>query len=179
VKYETIGRDRNSPFGAHSQMWTLVGPDVRGAASLDYPFLGWHELAECYESQGWRISERIIAADPADADAAWVEVALRHEQSGRHGRLYFALATRDGLPFPVRTRGEVDEWLDRAAARRRNLLSFRLASDPPGDERLTYQFQLFLESFSPFDEKLVHAARQTFAELRRKAFDRLHAEAAK
>lgn len=177
AKYEPVERDRNSPFGAYSQMWTLVGPDVRAAASLDYPFLGWHELAECYESQGWRIEERSAVADPADARAAWVEVALRHDQSGRYGRLYFSLATRDGAPFPVRTRGEIDEWLDRSAERLRNLLSFRPATDPAGDERLTYQMQLFLESFTPPDDKLVQSARRAFDDFRRRVQTRLHDDA--
>lgn len=150
--YQRIERDRNSPFGRFSQSWTVADGARQTTLSLDYPFIGWHELTECYEAQGWRVETRRVI-DAAGDQVPTIKVVMRHESTNRYGRLYFSLLTRDGRAFPVRRLGEIDEWLDRAAARWRALVSARSAKEMPDVDELTYQIQLFVSDLSPlFDE---------------------------
>jgi len=181
VRFETVQRDRTSPLGGHSQTWSLAGTGSRGALSFDYPFLGWHELTECYEAQGWRLEQRSIVEGSSEGESQpLVEAQFRNDQTGRSGRLYFSLATRDGRPFPIRTRGELDEWLDRAAARMRELTSFStLSKTMTLDDRATYQIQFFVESYEPLDEPTAAAARKAFVGFRRQAVERLATESQK
>lgn len=179
MKYETVERDRNSPLGRQSQVWSLAAADTKGVLSLDYPFAGWHELAECYEAQGWRIERRGVLTDPKGSSAPFVEVVFRQDQTGRYGLLEFALVTPGGEPYEVRTRGEFDEWRDRAAQRFRDLLHFRLTTDAtlPAD-RTTYQVQFFADSYAPISDEQAVAARQAFLAFRRLTTDRLKTAAA-
>lgn len=155
--YETIERDFNSPFGRFSEVWTLAQAGRQATFSFDYPFVGWHELTDCYEAQGWHIEARRVLNE-APATTPVVEVVLRHESAGRYGRLYFNLLTSDGNVLPVRKRryGEVEEWLDGAANRLRGLAAGSLPFAVPPTEELTYQFQLFMTDYMPpSDEECV------------------------
>lgn len=146
--FELIDRNRASAFGEHSQVWQYQGNGRRSTLSLDYPFVGWHELTECYESQGWFVESR-TTGETADG-FSYVTVTMRHPLTGRHGRLWFALLTHDGRCVAVRKLGEVDELRDRLLQRLRDQLSWTpLASD---DDQWTYQVQMFVESYeSPTD----------------------------
>jgi hypothetical protein len=181
LKFETADRDRNSPLGRHSQTWMLAAADSKASLSLDYPFAGWHELTECYEAQGWRVERRSVVSDsPAGPDVPppIVEVVLRHDQSSRYGLLEFALVTPAGEHYQVRTRGELDEWLDRVAQRLRDLIKFRLTTEATSlEHRPTYQLQLFVESYAPPTEEQAQTARRVFEAFRAATTARLKADA--
>jgi exosortase len=148
--FETLERDRNSPFGQHSHTWYFENAPRRASFSIDYPFLGWHELSECYEAQGWRVvSRRTIIG--GKTNTPFVELELHHDARQAYGRLFFSLAARDGRPQPVRRLSEVDEWRDRARLRWEELRSGRKPTTRPGDDWLSYQVQLFVEAYQPFD----------------------------
>lgn len=159
--YEVIERDRNSPFGRHSQLWTYLGHEQTAIVSVDYPFHGWHELVECYVAQGWEVEAREVVPTGVDQDAR-VDVRLRHAAGNRYARLLFLLTTRDGRAVPIRRRGEVDEWLDRAEVRLRALVGGRAGGGSP-EERATYQFQWFSESYVPATAEADAAVVQLFA----------------
>lgn len=164
TNYETVRRSRSSPFGRYSEIWSFESPTGRVTASFDYPFVGWHELTECYEAQGWRVESRSITAGSADAPLA-VELAMRHDATGRFGRLYFGLMVRDGAAYPVRRRGEIDEWLDRAEERWSALSAGPWAARRATNDDLTYQFQLLAESYTPLGDADVHEVRRMFDDL--------------
>lgn len=144
-KFEVIDRNRASAFGEHSQLWQYQGTAQRTSLSLDYPFVGWHELTECYESQGWNVENR--ATGEAADGLSYVTVSMQHPLTGRHGRLWFAMLTHDGRSLAVRKHGEVDELRDRLAARLREQLSWTGPADD--DDDWTYQVQMFAESYEP------------------------------
>ena len=153
AKHELIERRRSSAFGQYSQVWFYENRQDRLTASLDYPFVGWHELPECYTAQGWTIMSRnIVAATPAvsagEVAPTTVYVRMRHAASGRYGRLWFTILAADGTPVAPRRHGEWDELGDRIAARWRSLTTTSAAAEFDRTVQ-TYQVQLFLESFEP------------------------------
>jgi len=48
IEYETVERELGSDEGEHSSKWTYQFQDHKAIVSVDYPFLGWHELTCCY-----------------------------------------------------------------------------------------------------------------------------------
>jgi exosortase len=151
IGHEHFRRDRGSALGEHSQTWNYVAPDARGVFSLDYPFLGWHELSECYTAQGWRIESRRIVDLPS-VSRPCVAVDLRHDETARFGRLYFTLLARDGRIAEPRKHGEWDELSARIAARARSFAFWNAADDRR--HQLTYQVQWFVEAYAPISESL-------------------------
>lgn len=147
--YRSIKRNRGSAFGEYSQLWSYASGGKRGTPSFDYPFVGWHELTECYQSQGWVLESRTMVEIEANK-LPCVVVRLRHPQSSRNALLWYTLLTRDGKIYQVRKAGEWDEFFDRVAVRLRDLFS---RPSPEADaEALTYQAQLFVESYSALNE---------------------------
>lgn len=149
-------RERDSSFGEFSQVWLYAEPEARAALSLDYPFIGWHELAECYTAQGWNIESRTIGPQFADCVRP-VEVRLIHPQTARYGMLQFILVERDGRSLPPREHGELGELGDR----------LQIGTDLSGEGRnaLTYQIQLFVETYVPLNDALTAKSRRLFAAL--------------
>jgi exosortase/archaeosortase family protein len=149
--FDLVDRNRASAFGEHSQVWKYLGSAQAAVASLDYPFVGWHELTECYEAQGWHVQSR-TTGEAADG-LSYVAVAMQHPLTGRHGRLWFTMLRHDGRSMAARKLGEVEEMRDRIAARLREQLSWT----PPAesDDDWTYQVQTFVEGYAPPTESSV------------------------
>lgn len=100
VSYESQERDRNSDNGQFGNSWRYRAGLVDAAVSVDYPFLGWHELTDCYRSLGWKESTRRVstAPDATGRPAEFVEVQLT-KPTGERALLMFSLF--DGLRQPV------------------------------------------------------------------------------
>lgn len=159
--FRAIKRNRGSAFGEYSQLWSYASGGKRGTSSFDYPFVGWHELSECYESQGWTVESRTVI-DVGPSNLPCVAVRLVHPQSARHALLWFTLLTRDGKIYQVRKAGEWDEFFDRVAVRMRDVFS---RPSPEADaESLTYQAQLFVESYAPLNDADRAEGERLFAE---------------
>jgi hypothetical protein len=166
--YQLVRRDRGSAFGERSQTWSFERGDARAVVSLDYPFLGWHELGECYAMQGWQFLSRRID-EQADRPPL-VEIELRDARNNRSGLLLFALVDRTGTTVPPRRRGEVDELVERVTERLRSFVFRRQGSQ--ASEGLTFQAQYFVEAYhTPTPEERA-AARQTL----RNALGKLNAD---
>lgn len=163
TNYAMHRRERGSSFGEFSQAWTLAADDALAVFSLDYPFVGWHELTECYASQGWTIASRKVrpsatgdeGATPPGTDV--VEVAMVHPQSARYGLLQFVLVRTDGRPLEPRALGEWDELRDRIAARRRE------GTSDDGRRAATFQLQLFVETYVEPDADQTARSHALFA----------------
>lgn len=100
VSYESHERDRHSDNGQYGNSWRYRTGRVELAVSIDYPFLGWHELTECYTSIGWKETSRCVesAPDAAGRAADFVVVQLS-KPTGERAVLMFSLF--DGLRQPV------------------------------------------------------------------------------
>src|SRR5271166_1591998 len=46
--------------GEHSRVWTYRSPRATAVVSADYPFVGWHEVTDCYRGEGWILQGRTV-----------------------------------------------------------------------------------------------------------------------
>lgn len=161
-------RDWDNSWGEHSRVWSYWGPSHAAAVSLDYSFVGWHELTACYRSRGWRTtSTRVEAApvrpggpEPSGGGLAMVSEFTNIE--GRSGYLIYALYDRRGRPIaPPGTTGTIDRLRGRLA-------SWSGGRDPVGldGEVLSYQVQVFVGGEAPPTSAERAAIHALFAEAR-------------
>jgi hypothetical protein len=108
LQFTTELRDRSSDEGECSQIWKYRAGNVIAHVSMDYPFVGWHELTSCYEGRGWHVESR--ESRPADiehktaGDYVEVEMSL---PTGDRGLLLFSLFDGQGRPLkPGESHGE-------------------------------------------------------------------------
>jgi exosortase len=156
--FELVRRDRGSAFGERSQTWTFEHRDARAIVSLDYPFVGWHELTECYQMQGWQVESRRIEEG---SGLPLVEVELSDPRTREFGLLLFCLVDHQGMPLSPRRHGELDEFSDRLSTRARRFFDLgarRL------DESVTYQWQLHLAAYHRPSEQERADLRRTLRE---------------
>ncbi|MFO0953612.1 MAG: exosortase U [Isosphaeraceae bacterium] len=136
-------RDHDLTWGEDSRAWSYIGPAGRASVSLDYPFVGWHELSDCYIGRGWRVVTRDVVVD--DAGGGTVVTDLTRDD-GRWIRLVFGLFDRNGRalapPFEKR---------DVLRAVRSRLSLWGLGGPPPAEmSGPTHQIQVVTESAGPF-----------------------------
>lgn len=147
VRYLVEHRDRSSDEGECSQIWNYDSGGVIAHVSVDYPFVGWHELSNCYVGRGWRVeSRRIQPTDRPDQDVEeYVQVEL-NMPNGDHGLLFFSLF--DSAGRSVNPRREVRRTLTTKLAAN-PLLRF-LGSDAAttAPDALSIQIQQFLKTRS-------------------------------
>jgi hypothetical protein len=135
--------------GEHSRVWTYRSPRATAVVSADYPFVGWHEVTDCYRGEGWILQGRTV--EPGGADQAGPRVAAGMVKPlERYGLLVFAFDDERGEPLsPPSSRG----W--RAVLRER--LSYGLmrlhGGQPSGQSRggpvSSYQIQVLWASEDP------------------------------
>jgi exosortase len=158
-------RDLGSEFGEKSSVWTYRVGSSEAVLSLDHPFPGWHDLTRCYTTQGWMVAaENTIPALEKDGDSVGY-VELRLTKPGyRTGYLLYCQFDGRGVVLEPRASG-ADLSLHRQVATMSRLFgkgnegSAFATIDPPGP---VYQFQLFVESFTPLSPEEEKQARQLF-----------------
>jgi hypothetical protein len=146
-------RDPGSAFGEFSNVWDYHLGQNKAALSLDYPFPGWHDLTRCYTSSGWTIEDqRLREARGSESTAGYVEVKLT-KPAYRSGYLLFSQFDRTGSMLRPRLGGAYLAVHRHEASLRR--WQSRLTGDAVdlGEERgPVYQFQLFVETYTPLSE---------------------------
>jgi exosortase len=153
-KYERVARSAGAALGEISQTWYYDGPKSRTAASLDYPYFGWHELTECYIAQGWQIDSREFKT-LADGTTL-VEVVMRKAERAEFGHLLFLVCDPAGVPLPASKTLRVspfDEWYERG----RMVVNVVRGTRGP-EHRPTAQFQVFTEAYAPLNDDARRAA---------------------
>jgi exosortase len=163
-KYASPTRNPGSAFGEFSRAWTYGLGQNQATFSLDYPFPAWHDLTRCYTSQGWALEEQ--ALEPAQGQGTAARpgyVAVKMTRPGaRSGYLLFCQFDGRGVALEPR-RGGAYLSLYRHGSAWRHLLEFGGQSDEGADpEGPVYQFQLFLESYSPLTPAGQAEARDLF-----------------
>ena len=81
--------------GEYSRQWTYRSPRATAVVSADYPFVGWHELTDCYRGQGWIVEGRTVEAGGADQAGPRVAATMVKPLEW-HGLLVFALDDERG-----------------------------------------------------------------------------------
>ena len=159
LEFRRTTRNKNSTYGPYSSSWTFsdtnTGQPV--VVSLDYIFLGWHELSVCYRASGWKI-ERIVVPDPE-----WnsVELFMKNDH-GNYGFCVFSLFDFKGEP--------VEPFSDNLGffmLRLRNRIARELTS------KTTFQIQCFSQSFQEFSKDQLDAIRRFHQKTRELARDRV------
>jgi exosortase len=98
---KAFGHDTRNPgsaYGEFSTFWTYRRGNLAAVFSLDHPFSDWHELPECYTSQGWTIEDESfhrLKTGGTDSAGAFVEVRLARP-GYRSGHLFFCLVNDHG-----------------------------------------------------------------------------------
>jgi N-acetylglucosaminyldiphosphoundecaprenol N-acetyl-beta-D-mannosaminyltransferase len=116
--------------GKKSQLWSYSDGTARVIIALDYPFMAYHDLTECYLAQGWTMVARNSQSDtigPLDE--------VRITRPGAAATLLFTLEDERGRWLASsRTESIKDKFL------KRMVFSGRVESDP----RPSYQMQALL-----------------------------------
>jgi hypothetical protein len=95
--FHVESRGQRSSKGEHSRVWNVSSPMGRMTVSLDFPFVKFHDLSVCYESQGWRVvSDQRHVKDPATSLPAVAFHEVRMERApGEFGYLVYGLFNSD------------------------------------------------------------------------------------
>ncbi len=133
--FETEERDLTSDAGHFSRIWHYKSGYRDAMVSVDFPFVGWHDLSGCYVGRGWDIRETTVHAVD-DWPMVEVEMTL---PTGEFGTLLYCLVNPAGDPLlpPDEVEGY---WRTRMQGQLPN--ANRLA----GDSETSVQFQQFLIS---------------------------------
>jgi N-acetylglucosaminyldiphosphoundecaprenol N-acetyl-beta-D-mannosaminyltransferase len=139
--------------GKKSQFWSFSRGTSRVIVALDYPFMAYHDLTECYQGQGWTLASRTVREDtPSSIE----EVTLVRPGAGAF--LLFALQDERGR-WLVSSEHEsfTQQLLGRLA------LSGRAQADP----RPSYQMQVLYPQEHPLTDDEKAALEALFRDVRR------------
>lgn len=156
-QYESQHRPSRSYFGERSEVWAFERTGLRATVSIDYPFPGWHDLSWCYLGTGWQIDQQLV--DPSEAVPGGFVVLTMSQPPSRHGLVMFCEFDRDGRPLVARPGGLRGSQHRHRAALARIGLDESIPADPVAP---TYQFQVFVESYSSIGEFESSSIRDLF-----------------
>jgi len=153
--------------GEYSRQWTYRSPPRATVfVSACYPFLGWHEVTDCYRGQGWILQGRTVEAGGEDQAGPRV-AATMVKPLECYGLLVFAFDNEQGEPLsPPSYCG----W--RAGLRERLSFGYMrlLGGQPSGRSRggtvPGYQIQVFWDSEDPLTPADERHVREMFEQAR-------------
>ena len=143
-------REWDNSWGLLSRVWAYRAPDRMATVSLDYHFVGWHVLTECYRGTGWQLASMAADSTPLGpgepAVRGKVLTADLTSIDGRHAFLAYALYDRFGRPL------DLPGATGTVGPLRGRLASWFQTSDMGGREGqvITYQIQVFVEGATAF-----------------------------
>ena len=162
-----VQRKANNVNGMRSRTWTYERGSLAVVVSIDGPFVGWHNLTNCLEGQGWQVKVNRNRTYGETLPGGFTEV---HSTQGLSEESFGIYATFDGQHRPYQPPAT---YLQFRAVRRFptpvRVLRRVLGEGQSGlgaDDSATYQFQLFARSFNPFEAEQQEALRELFHHLR-------------
>lgn len=173
--YSFVERRADSQWGAKSQSWRYSKGPKDLVVSVDYPFLGFHELTICYRADGWIMESRKVAgvqrdpqsADVIGADEKCVETVLQKPQDGAYGFLMFTSFNDRQEALPVAQQLSVyQRLLDRVNAFWDRLRTMGAVGSGKDDQVQSFQMQVFLQMPATPTEADREEARAIFADIR-------------
>ncbi len=96
--FAAVRREVSDVFGEHSRQWEYTHGDDRLLLSVDFVFLEFHDLAQCYQGLGWKVLSRQTMPRP-NSDQRFVEVMLG-KPDGQRAWLLFGDMDRTGRNVP-------------------------------------------------------------------------------
>ncbi len=85
IDFDTVRRDRRSPWGAYSHIWTYQKHGQLLQFSIDYPFYEAHDVGECYENRGWLPTQRnVLGAHATFGPGTMIEIDLHKPATNEH-----------------------------------------------------------------------------------------------
>jgi hypothetical protein len=170
VEYQCQERDRSSDEGRYSRQWVYRAGDHVASVSVDFPFLGWHELTRCYKSRGWTEEKRTVRR--VKDGGAFVQVDLS-KPNGEVGYLLFSVF--DGAGQAVESRSTHWTGLRGKLARSPLLPLLGLASRAASPTQTTLQIQVFVIGSYPLDQSQRQNVDDTYLDIRRRIVRRWQA----
>ncbi len=169
--FEVTREGGRSLLGEEARCWTYRAAGATAVVSVHHPYLGWHELTDCYRAQGWQVDARRV--EPGGDGPGGPCVAARlSSPPERYGSLWFAFF--DGRHRPVSPPGggrlaylreRIDLALGRATSGWRDRRGGAMVP--------TYLVQLLVKADDPLSPAAEAEARAFFdqagAALRRRA----------
>ncbi len=172
----TETRAARNAFGQYSKAWTYRGTAQTAVVSLDYPFATWHELTECYAGQGWQLeTAENLGVKDSTGPAHFCEHQMK-KPGARFGYLLFCQFDGSGKILSPTDRDTMRASLQRQESALKRLLAWKDGQDDT--MKLTgsvYQFQQFVESFTPLNALEQAKARDRFC----LAYEEMHRHFAK
>lgn len=160
VDFNAEERSAASSLGHYSKRWTYTSDQGNVAISVDFPFIGWHELSNCYVAQGCVRNARKVSEPESDIPNL-VNASLR--STGRKpAHLIFTLFDRTGetLLAPGGSAASTDYWRSRLQSGWIRRTAGIMGYSP------SYQVQLYFEP----KETLSDEARESIDQLYKKAY---------
>ncbi|MBA4018743.1 MAG: hypothetical protein C0483_16370 [Pirellula sp.] len=172
--FQQTQRRADSQWGARSQSWRYRNGARELIVSLDYPYMGWHELTGCYVDSGWKLDSRELVdfssfaiSKPKYGDGGQCVVSkLRKPVENDFGLLFFqCFNTRlETLPAP-----EVNVFKllkRRFESYRERLATLGASGSDRNSQTQAFQLQVFFQDHAPFTQQDEKDVRQLFARFR-------------
>ncbi len=145
-------------YGLFSHVWTYRRGKVQAQVSLDYAFLGWHDLSLCYSSSGWAVTNQEQV--PGQGETPPCTALVLKKPLAEYGYLWFGLLDSQG------------HWQqDRRPASLTGRLYQRFVDREPVYP--SYQVQVFVQSPLLLERRDRQPIRELFAQASRRLGEEL------
>jgi len=167
IEYKVEERDRSSDEGQYTRKWIYRSEDYVASVSVDFPFLGWHELTRCYKSRGWTEEKRTVRKVKNAGSIVQVDLS---KPNGESGYLLFSLF--DGAAQPVEPRSTHWSGVRGKLARSPLLPLFGLGDRAISPAQTTLQIQMFIGGSYPLDPPQRQNVEDMYLDARRRIVER-------
>ncbi|MGC3968267.1 MAG: exosortase U [Pirellulales bacterium] len=177
--YNREERRTDSQWGANSQAWRYRKGERVLVISVDYPFMGWHDLATCYDNNGWLLNAReqnpIAGSQSSPKLAAAPGVSLRMQKPVEKdfGFVLFQVFNARLDPMPVPETNVFKTLGTRIRSYRERLATMGASGADLNSQSQTFQVQLFIQDRAPLSEQEEQDLRQLYARFRDQLLVRL------
>jgi exosortase len=95
--FTIVEREHNDPNGQISRVWRYERSGQSVSFSMDGPFTVWHDLGNCYTSQGWTVAkEEDFTADTDTGRRYDYSVISQENMEGQHAFVAFTAFDQSG-----------------------------------------------------------------------------------
>lgn len=167
--YEHEQRSADSQWGAHSKRWRYSRKGRDLIVSLDYPFLGWHELATCYIGSGWTVDTRSVVdvasvhigpSTVGNGGGKFVSLKIRRPVENDFGIVAYQLFNNKLDPLPVPDPNVFRMLSHRFQSYRERLATLGASGSDLNSQTQSFQLQVFLQDHLPLSEQDERDVRQ-------------------
>jgi exosortase len=106
-KFEIERRGQYDMWGEHSRRWNFAGPGGSLLVSIDFPFLKWHPLENCYEGVGWKTRMSETRTTSAGDE---LRLLTLESPTGETAHLAYLLMDDLGEPMASRSAPQSSVW---------------------------------------------------------------------